>query len=101
MNMNMIIKLISRLSNQSKFRPLLSSRLIHNYSMPNELISNENYDTEYYLNPDNFDEIIRNIKMRKIENLSDLLDCQNDREKLAQKIKDSLHKIPNKLDPIW
>lgn len=97
----MIIKLISRLCSQNKFRSLLSSRLIHNYSMSNELISNENYDTEYYLNPDNFDEIINNIKMRKIESLSDLLDCQNDHEKLAQKIKDSLHKIPNKLDPIW
>ena len=67
------------------------------------LISHENYDTAYLLNPSNHSEIIKNIKLRRCnQQLVESLDaCVGDSTKINEIIKKNLSLIPSKLHEKW
>lgn len=81
----------------SKFR---SSSFQPNLS--NDFISNDHLDGSYYLNPENFEEIHQNIKLRQLTQLDQLItSCNKDSLKIKQVLSENIARLPNKLSPTW
>lgn len=66
------------------------------------LTAKSNYDREYLEDPSNFSEIIRNVKLREMKELSKLFDnASGDPALIKQVIDENIHAIPNRLHPVW
>ena len=88
-----------------KFRCLKRCNLMKNRNEYSTLfipkcdyLSDDNFDSDYYLNKDNVNEIIRNIKLRRSAYLIKNLDETKDQVKW---IKDNIKLLPNRLDARW
>jgi len=69
-----------------------------------ELISHNNYETDYYSSQENHCEVLNNIKLRHMQNdFKQLFEPinQSNPQLIADEIIKNISLMPNKLDPIW
>ena len=63
-----------------------------------EYLSDDNFDFDYYCNPSNFDEVVRNIRLRRSDYLVKSLEQATDQQ---QWLKENIKLLPNRLHDKW
>ncbi|RWS24153.1 hypothetical protein B4U80_06331 [Leptotrombidium deliense] len=65
------------------------------------LLATENYETQYWLNESNFDEIIHNLELRSKESTNTILEEIRKSNDIRNVLEKHIHKLPNKLNEKW
>lgn len=63
-----------------------------------EYLSDDNFDFDYYCHPNNFDEVIRNIRLRRSDYLVKSLEQATDQHRW---LRDNVKLLPNRLHDKW
>lgn len=63
-----------------------------------EYLSDDNFDFDYYCDPKNFDEVLRNIRLRRSDYLVKSLEQATDQSKW---LRDNIKLLPNRLHEKW
>lgn len=102
--MNSIQKLIGFKALKCLKNAYASFCLSHSPKLVNQNVSyilKNDYDFEYYLNPNNWNEILNNIKCRDLNDLDKLLENCKSNDEIKSVIYEYIDQMPNKLDPKW